>query len=74
MIENRAGRGLQHRRQGGRAAAPPDGYTLLFTGNSYAINQTLYRNAGYATAGLAAGGVRRDRQHGARGQRRQSGA
>jgi tripartite-type tricarboxylate transporter receptor subunit TctC len=34
------------------AAAPPDGHTLLFTGNSYAINQTFYKNPGYATADL----------------------
>ncbi len=34
------------------AAAPPDGRTLLFTGNSYAINQTFYKNPGYATADL----------------------
>jgi len=34
------------------AAAAPDGYTLLFTGNSYAINQTLYKNSGYATADI----------------------
>jgi tripartite-type tricarboxylate transporter receptor subunit TctC len=34
------------------AAAPPDGYTILFTGNSYAINQTFYKNPGYATADL----------------------
>jgi tripartite-type tricarboxylate transporter receptor subunit TctC len=34
------------------AGAAPDGYTLLFTGNSYAINQTLYRNSGYATEDL----------------------
>jgi tripartite-type tricarboxylate transporter receptor subunit TctC len=35
------------------ADASPDGYTLLVTGNSYAINQTLYRNPGYATADIA---------------------
>jgi tripartite-type tricarboxylate transporter receptor subunit TctC len=34
------------------AGAAPDGTTLLFTGNSYAINQTLYRNPGYATDDL----------------------
>jgi tripartite-type tricarboxylate transporter receptor subunit TctC len=36
------------------ASAAPDGATLLFTGNSYAINQTIYRNPGYATADLRA--------------------
>jgi tripartite-type tricarboxylate transporter receptor subunit TctC len=35
------------------AEAPPDGYTLLFTGNSYAINQTFYKNPGYATDDIA---------------------
>ena len=30
------------------ASAAPDGLTLLFTGNSLAINQTLYRNSGYS--------------------------
>ena len=30
------------------ASAPADGYTLLFTGNSLAINQTLYKNLGYS--------------------------
>jgi tripartite-type tricarboxylate transporter receptor subunit TctC len=34
------------------AAAPPDGQMLLFTGNSYAINQTFYKNAGYANSDL----------------------
>jgi tripartite-type tricarboxylate transporter receptor subunit TctC len=34
------------------AAAVPDGHTLLFTGNSYAINQTFYKNAGYANSDL----------------------
>jgi tripartite-type tricarboxylate transporter receptor subunit TctC len=34
------------------AAAAPDGHTLLFTGNSYAINQTFYKNAGYANSDL----------------------
>jgi tripartite-type tricarboxylate transporter receptor subunit TctC len=36
------------------AAAAPNGYTLLFTGNSYAINQTFYKNPGYATQDLRA--------------------
>src|SRR4051812_6679910 len=36
------------------AGAPSDGYTLLFTGNSYAINQTLYKSPGYATEDLKA--------------------
>ena len=35
------------------AEAAPDGYTLLFTGNSYAINQTFYKNPGYATGDIA---------------------
>jgi len=31
------------------ASAAPDGYTLLATGNSLAINQTYYKNPGYST-------------------------
>jgi len=34
------------------AAAAADGTTFLFTGNSFAINQTLYKNPGYATEDL----------------------
>jgi len=34
------------------AGATADGTTFLFTGNSYAINQTLYQNSGYATDDL----------------------
>jgi tripartite-type tricarboxylate transporter receptor subunit TctC len=51
VIENRAGAASNIAARA-VAAAVPDGYTLLFTGNSYAINQTLYRNPGYATEDL----------------------
>jgi len=34
------------------AGAPPDGSTFLITGNSLAINQTLYKNPGYSIAEL----------------------
>jgi tripartite-type tricarboxylate transporter receptor subunit TctC len=52
VIENRAGAASNIAAKM-VAAAVPDGYTLLFTGNSYAINQTLYKNPGYATEDLA---------------------
>jgi tripartite-type tricarboxylate transporter receptor subunit TctC len=51
IIENRAGAASNIAAKV-VAAAVPDGYTLLFTGNSYAINQTLYKNPGYANADL----------------------
>src|SRR5438874_1576477 len=35
------------------ASAPADGYTLLVTGNSLAINQTFYKNPGYTIDELA---------------------
>src|SRR3974390_464645 len=36
------------------ASATADGYTLLFTGNSLAINQTFYRNLNYSIDELKA--------------------
>jgi tripartite-type tricarboxylate transporter receptor subunit TctC len=36
------------------ASAAPDGYTMLFTGNSLAINQTFYKNLNYSIDELRA--------------------
>jgi len=51
VVENRPGAGSNIAAKA-VATSPPDGSTVLFTGNSYAINQTIYRNPGYATADL----------------------
>jgi tripartite-type tricarboxylate transporter receptor subunit TctC len=52
VVENRAGAASNIAARF-VADAPADGYTLLIAGGSYAINQTLYRNPGYATADIA---------------------
>jgi len=51
VIENRPGAGSNIAAKA-VAGAAPDGATFFFTGNSYAINQTIYPNPGYATADL----------------------
>src|SRR5438477_6504654 len=47
VIENRAGAASNIAARA-VANAAPDGYTLLVTGNSFAINQTYYKNPGYS--------------------------
>ena len=69
VIENRPGAGSNIAAKT-VATAAPDGATLLFTGNSYAINQTIYRNPGYATADLRPVAIAALDSQGARGQRR----
>jgi tripartite-type tricarboxylate transporter receptor subunit TctC len=46
------------------AIAPPDGYTFLFTGNSLAINQTLYKNPTYSIDELRAVAIAAIDSHG----------
>jgi len=51
IVENRPGAGSNIAAKA-VAGAAPDGGIVLFTGNSYAINQTIYKNPGYATEDL----------------------
>jgi tripartite-type tricarboxylate transporter receptor subunit TctC len=46
------------------ASAAPDGYTILFTGNSLAINQTFYKNLNYSIAELQAVAIAAIDSHG----------
>ncbi|MDB5597461.1 MAG: extra-cytoplasmic solute receptor [Hyphomicrobiales bacterium] len=53
VVQNMAGAGGNLAARSVSIAAP-DGYTLLGTTTSLAINETLYRNKGFTSAGLAA--------------------
>jgi tripartite-type tricarboxylate transporter receptor subunit TctC len=46
------------------ASSAPDGYTMLFTGNSLSINQTLYKNLNYSIDELRAVAIAAIDSHG----------